>query len=70
LSPKHWGIGKQILNKLIDWSFTKFNLDTILILLPDTRKSFKAIQKYGFEYYGIENFHNEVFHKFKMNKNS
>lgn len=70
LSPIHWGIGKIILDKLVDCAFNKFDLNSVLVLLPKTRKSFRAIQKYGFKYCGKEYFKNEVFYKFKINRKS
>jgi RimJ/RimL family protein N-acetyltransferase len=66
LNPTYWGIGKSILYDLIKYAKNEIRLNRIFILLPHTRKSFKAIQKYGFVCCGEEVFNKEKFKKFKL----
>lgn len=64
LSPKAWGYGKELCDILVQKAKDEFLLKKIYVLLPETRKSFKWIEKKGFSFCGIEVFNNQAFKKF------
>lgn len=64
LSPKFWGLGRAICDELIYQAKHKFLLSEIYILLPETRKQFRWIQRKGFQFCGDELFNSEPFEKF------
>lgn len=63
-----WGKGKEILELLLNYGFNELGFKKIYILLPLTRKTFNFVKRYGFKECGIENFENEEFMKFKIEK--
>ena len=67
LSPKYWGLGHNIYLELINMAKNDFKLKKVYVLLPETRKSFRLIQKLGFEFCKKEEFHDEAFNKFVRN---
>ncbi len=67
LSPNHWGLGKCVFHKLLRIGFEDFNLNQLIVLLPETRKSTHYIKRAGFEMIGKEMFNGEPFKKFCLN---
>ena len=67
LSPSQWGLGKEILDKLLELAVKEFKLDHLYVLLPVTRKSFRYICHIGFEYVSDETHNGEEFKKFALN---
>lgn len=64
LSPHYWGLGGIICDDLLRLAKDTFSLNKVFILLPETRKSFRWIQRKGFTFCGNEMFHDESFKKF------
>ncbi len=48
LSPQFWGLGRDIFNELTLLAKTKFKLNEIYMLLPDTRGSYRFVERLGF----------------------
>lgn len=70
LGKNSWGIGKKIHAALISLAKDEFNLDSLTVVLPDTRKSFRyIIEKAGFKYEGRESYNGESFQKFVLSLN-
>jgi len=67
LGPKSWGLGKSIYESLISMAKNKFHLEKVIIILPETRKSFTyVVKRAGFSLVGTEIFNNESFQKFSL----
>jgi streptomycin 6-kinase len=64
LSPQYWGFGHNIYLELLNKAKNEFKLEKIYILLPETRKSFRAITKLGFDFSENTVFNGEKFKKF------
>lgn len=64
LTPDSWGLGHQIYSELIDLAKNQFKLNEIYILLPKTRKSFRAVESLGFKFSEETTFNNKIFIKF------
>ena len=67
LGSEYWGLGKSIYTVLIALAKDKLNLKSLVVVLPDTRKSYSYIvKKAGFEHVGSESFNGESFQKFAL----
>ncbi len=64
LSPKYWGLGKDIYSYLIEKAKDEFLLKKVYVLLPITRKSFKFIETLGFLPCGEELYKGILFKRF------
>lgn len=64
LSPRYYGLGGEIFDELIVKAKQEFQLKKIYILLPETRKGFRWIERKGFKFCKNETFNNEPFKKF------
>jgi len=70
LGSEYWGLGKSIYTVLIALAKDEFNFESLVVVLPDTRKSYSYIvKKAGFEHVGSELFNGETFQKFSLNLN-
>ncbi|MCP4923807.1 MAG: GNAT family N-acetyltransferase [bacterium] len=65
LSPGSWGLGFKIYEDLIHRAKQDFHLQKIFVLLPETRRSFRLVEKLGFQFCGVETFNQEPFRKFQ-----
>lgn len=67
LAPEYWGLGKEIYKLLVRLAEEKFKLKSIIVLLPNTRKTYKyIIERAGFRHIGEEKFNEETFQKFEL----
>lgn len=67
LAPEYWGLGKEIYKLLVRLAREKFKLKSILVLLPNTRKTHKyLVERAGFRHIGEEKFNEETFQKFEL----
>lgn len=67
LGKESWGLGKSIYNELISLARYEFKLDSLVVILPETRKSFQYIvKKAGFKHVGAESYNGESFQKFTL----
>lgn len=66
LGPESWGIGFDIYDELLTQARDLFKLKEVFVVLPDTRKTFRWIQKKGFEYVSDTVYNGEQFKKFVM----
>lgn len=48
LLPEHWGAGTAITQQMLTVGFTDLDLDAVLIALPPTRRSERAVARFGF----------------------
>ena len=70
LGPNSWGLGRKIYTALISLAREEFNLNSLTIILPDTRKSFEFIvKKAGFKHVSSESYNGESFQKFILSLN-
>ena len=66
LNPNYWGIGKIIFNKIIKSAFEGLKLNSIIILLPPTRKHIRGLLKLGFEKDGKLEINNKLFFRYRL----
>lgn len=66
LSPKHWGLGRVIFRELVRLASDEFKLCEIYILLPNTRGTFRSIERLGFKWISEVRFNECVFQKFTL----
>ena len=67
LGKSSWGLGKEIYSELIKLGRECYDLKSVLVVLPETRKSFQYIvKKAGFAPVGRVEFNGEFFQKFEL----
>jgi RimJ/RimL family protein N-acetyltransferase len=48
LTPEHWGHGREITRAALDRGFDELGLESVLIALPFSRSSDRAVGRFGF----------------------
>ena len=70
LHPDYWGLGKSIYTKIIKKAFNEMGLDSITILLPQTRTKVKGLFRLGFQEEGEVQIQSVPFVKYRLLKKS
>jgi len=70
LHPDYWGLGKSIYIKIIGQAFGEMGLDSITILLPQTRTKVKGLLSLGFHKEGEVQIQSVPFVRYRLLKKS
>lgn len=68
LHPKYWGQGKKIYGEIIERAFGEMGLDSVTVLLPQTRTRVRALYRLGFQKDGSLEIHGECFKRYRLEK--
>ena len=67
LGKNSWGLGKIVYSELIKLARERYHLKSLVVVLPETRKSFQFIVKRaGFQSVGSVEYQGEAFQKFVL----
>ena len=66
LHPDHWGMGRTIYEEIIRRAFEEMGLESVIILLPPSRKRIKGIFRLGFQSDGEVELGGERFLRFRI----
>ncbi len=70
LHPNYWGIGKQLIEKMVERAFLDFGFSSITIHLPLTREKLAAVFHYGFVDDGEADFDGVRFKRYRLSSKS
>ncbi|MEM7048499.1 MAG: GNAT family N-acetyltransferase [Acidobacteriota bacterium] len=66
LRPQAWGVGRHLYGKIVKFAFEELELDSVIALLPPTRKRGGGLQRLGFEPDGEVVIGGERFVRFRL----
>ncbi len=66
LRSTHWGRGRVILGRFLGTTFVDMQLDSVLALMPKTRKRLRALERLGFTYDGDDTFRDQPFSRYRL----
>lgn len=66
LHPDYWGMGKTIYEEMIRRAFGEMGFESVIILLPPSRKRVKGIFRLGFQRDGEVDIHGEPFLRYRL----
>jgi [ribosomal protein S5]-alanine N-acetyltransferase len=66
LLPKHWGLGIPIFKAFVREAFETHHFRSIVIALPESRTSTRALSRVGFQKDGDFNAGSALFHRWRL----
>ncbi|NIM92196.1 MAG: GNAT family N-acetyltransferase [Anaerolineales bacterium] len=66
LHPDYWGLGEAIYRKIIAEGFEKMGFESVIALLPLSRRRDRVLMRLGFEFEGEVDFHGERFYRYRL----
>lgn len=66
LHPDYWGLGEAIYRKIIDEGFEKMSFESVIVLLPTSRRRDRVLTRLGFELEDEIDLHSERFLRYRL----
>jgi RimJ/RimL family protein N-acetyltransferase len=66
LHSRHWGAGRVLFQRIIDYAFVEIGLDSVIALLPPSRTRVAGMRRLGFRHDGETLVEGERFLRFRL----
>lgn len=68
LRRSHWGAGRALYRRVLEFAFEELGLDSVIALLPPSRTRVSALRRLGFEEDGEVVIGGECFNRFRLTR--
>lgn len=68
LRRAHWGAGRSLYKRIVDYAFNELGVDSVIALLPPSRTRVAGLQRLGFKEDGKLIIAQKLFHRYRLKK--